>query len=182
MSPAELGFNAWDRRRLSQAAAQAVEARVFRRLQAVLLVAEGHHFDEAAQITGLSRRTVYYLVDRYLHWHQVTVLHDESRSGRPPAALRITRARILRELGRSPLRLGYMTNVWTVELLAHHLSQRYECPITPYTLRRRMKQMGLECKRPRYVYSEKDPHRAQKRGNRPEIEVHARGRGLAHRG
>ncbi|MBA3441748.1 MAG: helix-turn-helix domain-containing protein [Pyrinomonadaceae bacterium] len=164
MSPEEPGFNAWDCRRLSQAAAQAVEARVFRRLQAVLLVAEGRSFDEAAQITGLSRRTVYYLVDRYLHGHQVSVLHDESRSGRPPVARSITKARILRQLQRSPLRLGYLTNVWTVELLAHHLSQRYGCPITPHTLRRRMKQIGLECKRPRYVYSEKDPHRAQKKG------------------
>ncbi len=164
MSPVVLGFDAWDRRRLSQAATQAVEARVFRRIQAVLLVAEGHRFDEAAQITGLSRRTIYYLVDRYLRSHQVTVLRDSSRSGRPPVALSITKARILRELGRSPLRLGYMTNVWTVELLAHHLSQCYQCPITPYTLRRRMKQIGLECKRPRYVYSEKDPHRTQKKG------------------
>lgn len=164
MSPVKSGFNAWDRRRLSQAAAQAAEARVFRRLQAVLLVAEGRSFDEVAQITGLSRRTIYYLVGRYLHCHQVTVWHDESRSGRPPVALSITKARILRELRRSPLRLGYMTNVWTVELLAHHLSQRYECPITPHPLRRRMKQIGLECKRPRYVYSEKDPHRAQKKG------------------
>lgn len=164
MSPGAFEFEAWDRRRLSQAARHAVEARVFRRIQAVLLVAEGHRCAEAAQITGLSRRTVYYLVDRYLHAHQVSVLEDQSRSGRPPGARSITKARILRELGRSPLKLGYRTNVWTVALLAHHLSQRYGCPITPDTLRRRMKQIGLECKRPRYVYSEKDPHRAQKKG------------------
>lgn len=164
LSPATLDFTAWDRRRLSLAAAQAVDARLFRRLQAVRLVAEGRSFDEAAQITGLCRRTIYYLVARYLQTHQVAALHDESRSGRPPVGRSITKARILRELARSPLRVGYLTNVWTVELLAQHLSQRYQCPITPHTLRRRMKQIGLECKRPRYVYSEKDPHRAQKKG------------------
>jgi transposase len=164
MSPVAFGFDAWDRRRLSQAAMHAVEARVFRRIQSVLLVAEGHRMAEVAQITRLSRRTIYNLVNRYLQHHQVSVLHDELRTGRPPVAPSITKARILRELGRSPLKLGYLTNVWTVELLAHHLSQRYKCLITPRTLRRRMKQIGLACKRPRYVYSEKDPHRAQKKG------------------
>lgn len=34
--------------------------------------------------------------------------------------------------------------------------------ISPRTLRRRMREIGLRCKRPRYFYEEKDPHRAQK--------------------
>jgi transposase len=68
---------------------------------------------------------------------------------------------------RSPLRLGYRTNVWTVELLADRLYQQYGCAIRPRTLRRRMRQMGLRCKRPRYVYSEKEPHLSQKKGPLP---------------
>ena len=79
-------------------------------------------------------------------------------------AAEITGQRILEELARSPLELGYRTNVWTVELLAGHLGRRYECSISPRTLRRRMRQVGLRCKRPRYVYSEKEPHLAQKKG------------------
>ncbi len=39
-----------------------------------------------------------------------------------------------------------------------------DCSISARTLRRRMKEIGLRCKRPRYVYSEKEPHRAQKKG------------------
>jgi transposase len=164
LSPSELGFNARDRRRLSKGIDQAVQARVFRRLQAVLLVAEGRSFAETAEITGLSPRSVYYLVDRYLQSRQVESLQDRPRSGRPTAAPTITRERILRELRRSPLGLGYRTNVWTVETLAHHLSERYQCVVRPRTLRRRMKEAGLVCTRPRYFYSEKDPHRAQKKG------------------
>ena len=164
LSPRELGFNPWDRRRLSQASRHAAEARILRRLQAVLLVAEGHSFAEAAHLTGFSLRTVYHLVARYLHAHQPQDLHDEARAGRPPVAPALTSARILRELHRAPLKLGYRTNVWTVKLLATHLNQLYDCSISPRTLYRRMRQMGLRCKRPRYVYSEKDPHRAQKKG------------------
>jgi transposase len=133
-------------------------------LQAVLLVAEGRLVAEAAHITGLSRRTVYQLVNSYTARHAVEALCESPRSGRPTVAQALTPARILRELDRSPLRLGYRTNVWTVELLAARLAERYGCAINPRTLRRRMRRMGLRCKRPRYVYSEKEPHLAQKKG------------------
>jgi len=67
-------------------------------------------------------------------------------------------------LKRNPLQLGYHTTVWIVALLAQQLRLRYGFSIAPRTLRRRMKHIGLRYKRPRYVYQEKDPHRAQKKG------------------
>jgi transposase len=164
LSSAERGFSAHDQHRLSRALTQTGAARVFRRIQAVLLIAEGRTFGDTAQITGLSIQSVYNLIHRYLQSHQVESLHDLPHPGRPPAAPELTAAQILRELRRSPLQLGYRTNVWTVETLALHLSQRYQSAIAPWTLRRRMKHMGLVCKRPRYFYSEKHPHRAQKKG------------------
>ncbi len=114
------------------------ESRLFRRIQAVLLVAKEHSFREAAEITGLALSAVYKLVKRYLIAHQVEDLQDGERRGRPLVAPAITEARILRELRRHPLRLGYRTNVWTVELLAQHLNERYGCSINPHTLKRRM--------------------------------------------
>lgn len=155
-SPADLGFNHHDEPRLKKALTQAEDKRTFQRVQAVLLVARGHHISEIASISGVSEQTIYNWVHLYLDQHKVAALEDDPRSGRPLAAKRITAERIVRELRRSPLKLGYRTNVWTVETLAHHLSERYQCPITPRTLRRRMKEVGLVCKRPRYFYSEKD--------------------------
>ena len=162
--PSELGFSHHDRQRLARALNQAQEARLFRRLQAVLLVAEGHGVAEVAHLTGLGHSSIYYLRDRYLHTHQPASLTERARSGRPPTARPVTEARLLRELQRVPLQLGYHTNVWTVALLARHLNQRCHCSISARTLRRRMKEMGLRCKRPRYVYSEKEPHLPQKKG------------------
>ena len=164
LSSSERGFSAHDQHRLSRALTQTGAARVFRRIQAVLLIAEGRPFGDTAQITGLSIQSGYNLVHRYLQSHQVESLHDLPHPGRPPDAPELTASQILRELRRSPLQLGYRTNVWTVETLALHLSQRYQFAIAPWTLRRRMKHMGLVCKRPRYFYSEKHPHRAQKKG------------------
>lgn len=163
-TPAERGLTVSDRRRLARALAEAREARLYRRLQAVLLVAEGRSVAEAAHVTGLSRRAVYHLVKSYTARHEVAMLCDRPRTGRPTVASALTSARILRELDRSPLALGYRTNVWTVELLAAHLGERYGCALSPRTLRRRMRQIGLRCKRPRYVYSEKEPHVGQKKG------------------
>lgn len=165
--PSELGFSYHDRQRLTRALNAANETRLFRRCQAVLLVAEGHRVAEVAHITGLGQSSIYYLRDRYLQTHQVASLNDRPRSGRPPTAEAVTEARILRQLRQLPFKLGYRTLVWTVELLAEHLSQRYRCSISARTLRRRMRQIGLRCKRPRYVYSEKEPRLAQKKGRLP---------------
>lgn len=164
LSPAALGFTRHDGRRLMGALREESDARTLRRLQAVLLVAEGHDLMTSARLTGFSQRSLYRFVSRYLDAHQVSALRDGERSGRPATAPQLTNARILKALERTPRRLGYRTNVWTVELLAEHLSERYGCTISPRTLRRRMRQAGLRCKRPRYVYSEKEPHVGQKKG------------------
>ena len=162
--PAELGFNRYDVPRLKQAFKSAADKHLFQRVQAVLWVAQGHAISEVAELTSVSVPTVYNWVKRYLRRHHVATLADAPRSGRPVVAPRMTAPRIRQQLRRNPLRLGYRTTVWSVKLLAEHLSRQYHCPITPYTLRRRMKAMGLRCKRPRYFYEEKAPHRAQKKG------------------
>src|ERR1051326_394542 len=151
--PSKLGFTGHDRNRLAKAMNKTENVRLFRRILAVLLIAQGRSFPEASQICGLSRSTIYNLVKRYLQCHRIASLQDEDHTGRPQEAIRITNKRILTQLNRNPLKLGYRTNVWTVRLLAHHLSRHYRCAISAWTLYRRMKEMDLECKRPRYYYS-----------------------------
>lgn len=162
--PAELGFTRYDRPRLKKALRGATEARDFRRLQAILLIAQGRPVAEVAQITCASTRSVYGWLRRYLRRHRAEDLTERPRSGRPTTAEVITDECIRRELAKDPMTLGYSTTTWTVKTLANHLSRTYDYPITERTLRRRMADMGLCWKRPRYVYSTKDPHRAQKKG------------------
>ena len=163
-SPAEFGFDRYDKGRLQRALHQVKDKRTYLRLKAVLLFAQGMDIHAVAKIIDKSVRVIYYWIGTYLEKHQTRSLYDAPRAGRPLVAQSITDKRILRELKRNPLRLGYNTTVWTVALLAKHLSIRYGCNIRSRTMRRRMKQIGLRCKRPRYVYSEKHPHRAQKKG------------------
>ena len=163
-SPAMIGFNNNDRRRLAKALKEATDLRAFRRIQAVRLVAEGQPVKQVAKITGASQKAIYDWLRYYLHSHSIEDLLDLARTGRPTVAKAITLARIYRELQRDPLKLGYNSTVWTVPLLASHLNKLYQCQITARTLRRRMKEADLRWKRPRYVYATKDPNRAQKKG------------------
>lgn len=163
-SPAEMGFAKQDLKRLATAMKRTNKAKEYHRLQAVWLVAQGYTVADVARLAHAPERSVYRWVEKYLETHSVSALEHREGAGRPEVAQRITRIRILRELRRDPLKLGYNTNVWTVALLAHRLSQLYQCPVTERTLRRRMKEIGLVWKRPRYVFVRKDPHRAQKKG------------------
>src|SRR5690242_16345953 len=116
-TPADLGFDRHDRHRLTRAAESCPDARTFRRLQAVLLVARGHTVPEVARLTDLRPWAIYAWVRRYLDGHRPGDLADAPRAGRPPTARAITDARILREWRRDPLRLGYNAATWTVPLL-----------------------------------------------------------------
>ena len=142
----------------------AKDKRYYLRLQAVLAIAEGMSVRMICELTGSSTKSIYNYVNRYLSTHQVSSLCDAPRAGRPLSAIAITDKRIRNALLLHPVKLGYRVTSWTVAALADYLNKKYQCCIGAYTLRRRMQQMGLRFKRPRYVYVEKDPNRAQKKG------------------
>ncbi len=163
-NPKERGFHPYDQQRLDKALHEVRDARTYRRVQAVLLVAQGRAVPEVAGIAGVRPWAVYHWIRTYLQEHDPDRLQDAPRSGRPRAAPAITNERIAREIRRDPLPLGYNSTGWTVALLADQLRQKYGSPIKVRTLRRRMYELGLRWKRPRYTYATKDPHRAQKKG------------------
>jgi transposase len=162
-SPSELGFTHLDRQRLTRALKRVSDARSFRRIQAVLMVADGLPIPQVARISGSSERAVYQWIAWYVRDRQVESLFECPRSGRPRAARPITDARIRREIEKNPDRLGYNSLEWTAPLLARHLSALYDCTISAATLRRRMRAMDLRWKRPRHAFTGKDPSRAQKK-------------------
>lgn len=162
------GFDRYDKGRLQRVLAVVSDKRTFMRLKAVLLVAEGKEITAVAKLFDRSIQIIYRWINIYLSGHRPSDLFDGFRSGRPLAAHAITQERIIEALEHNPLYLGYQTTAWTVALLAVHLNSCYGSDITPRTLRRRMKEAGLRFKRPRYVYSEKDPNRAQKKGRLSE--------------
>jgi transposase len=153
-----------DRRRLKRALSAACEARLYRRLEAVLLVAEGQTISEAARRVRAPRLSVRRWVARYLAAHDAAALADRLRSGRPRTAPRLTPRCLAAALARDPRACGYQATSWTVSLLRHDLRQRHGITVSARTLRRRLHAAGYRWKRPRYVYAERATHLAQKKG------------------
>jgi hypothetical protein len=92
-------------------------------------------------------------------------LAEGKRAGRPRVAPGLSARRLAELLDSDPLALGYAAASWTVPLLAAHLRRGGEADgLSARTLRRRLHAVGLAWKRPRYVFGQKEPHRAQKKG------------------
>jgi transposase len=157
-------FSGHDRRRLGKALRETHDLSLFRRVQAVLRVAEGSSVAEAARQAGVNRSSVHRWIELYLPNHQPEDLLDRPRSGRPREADDLDQELLAAILAQEPQQLGYRATTWTVPLLATHLREECDCPVSARTVRRRLHEFDYGWKRPRYVYHERDPHVAQKKG------------------
>ena len=135
---------------------------------AVFLAGEGASAARIAAVTGASVRSVQ---GRCAAWRgsgerrqPQKALAEKPRLSRHPVVPVLDQARLLAELARDPLALGYAASNWTVPRLAAHLRQRCRLPLNAHTLRRRLRAAGLHWKRPRFVFAEPAPHAAQKKG------------------
>jgi transposase len=143
---------------------QASSARLFRRFQAVLRVAEGDSVAQAAGGTGVDRSTVHRWVERYQQRRRVEDLVDVPSPGRPSQAEELNETLVSQVLAEDPREYGLLATTWTVPLLVAHLRQEHGCVVSERTLRRRLHAYGWRWKRPRYVYHERAPQVAQKKG------------------
>lgn len=159
-------FTHHDRRRLAAVMRRMRDARHCRRLQAVLLVAEGRQVGEVAALLKASRSWVTKTLARYRLRRCPDDLAEGSRSGRPPLAPALSATLLTVVLQADPLAFGYAASGWTAPLLAAHLRDFFgdQTAVSVRTLRRRLHAAGLAWKRPRYVFGAKEPHRAQKKG------------------
>ena len=153
-----------DRKRLAAALETTREARVYRRVEALLLVAQGQTVAEAARCCHVDRSSVHRWLGQYSAGRDVTALADRPRSGRPRQSNRLTPRRLAAVLARDPRHCGYQATSWTVPLLAHYLATRESIDISAQTLRRRLHEADYRWKRPRYVYAGRARHLAQTKG------------------
>jgi transposase len=158
-------FTHHDRRRLTAALRRARDARHYRRLQAVLLVAEGYSIGAAAALLKASRRWITKAVAGYRARRCPQDLAEAKRSGRPRVAPTLSAEQLTEVLRTDPLALGYAATGWTAPLLAAHLRRiNGDESISVRTVRRRLHAARFAWKRPHYVFGRKEPHRAQKKG------------------
>src|SRR3954469_1716783 len=131
-----------DRKRLGAALKAAGGARVYRRVEALLLVAEGQTVAEAARRCHVDRSSVHRWLGPYGERRDAPELADRPRSGRPRQSSWLTPRRLAAVLARAPRRCGFLATSWTVPLLVHYLATQEGIAISARTLRRRLHEAG----------------------------------------
>jgi transposase len=140
---------------------QTRDARLARRLLAVLQVLDGASPQQVARLLGVSRRSVYGWVKRLSQQGHAEALADRARSGRPPllSARELKHLRWL--LSHSPQEFGFFCTEWTVAVLRAQLQREGKQEVSEDTLRAALHRLGYVWKRPRYTLAP-DPEREKK--------------------
>lgn len=156
-------FTRADRRRLARALSPRLPGRLYRRVAAVLAIADGERLEAVAHRLRITRRAVYRWITRYLARRDPRDLGDKPRAGRPRQGVPSPR-QLRRLLATDPRTLGYQSATWTAPLLAAHCARYGHGAVDARTIRRRLHELGYRWKRPRYRYAHRAAHLAQKKG------------------
>jgi transposase len=158
-----LNLTTWQRRRLRDQLTETHASRVHRRTLAVLEFDRGRPVADIARMLRVSRQSVYNWIETYRDAHDPTDLVDAVHLGRPHLLDEDGTALLRSLLDCSPQDLGYFATNWTVPLLQEHLQHTTGQFLSDETIRRGLRRLGCEWKRPRYVLAP-DPEREKKNG------------------
>jgi len=134
---------------IKQEIASVKDGRYVRRLDAILLIAEGRNAYEVAEIFGFSPRSIHGWINAVEENKSLTVLKDDPRPGRP-GNLSDTQKNELREIiARPPIESGYEYSRWDGKLLSAHISQAYGILLGVRRCQKLFHELGFSYIRPR---------------------------------
>jgi transposase len=157
----KLGLTPYERRKLRQRLHQTSDARLYRRLLAVLEVDRGTPVSELARLLSVSGQSIYNWIDRFCQQRQIAGLVDQYGIGRPTLWTEERVALLRALLASSPDQWGYFANDWTVPLLQEQLRHGTGQVFALDTVRRQLHRLGYVWKRGRYRLAP-DPELAKK--------------------
>ena len=116
-------------------------ARVYQRVQAVLLSCEGQKCQTIAGVVRRDASTVYRWLVRFTE-QGIAGLTPRSSPGRPPKATAEIQKAMAEVVQKNPRDLGYVFTRWTTSLLAEHLHRTRGVELHPETIRVVLKKLG----------------------------------------
>lgn len=137
------------------------------RAQALLWLDEGETAEQVAGALLVSRRTVYYWVDRLDGCNGLDLrqrLADAPRPGRPRAGDDGIDPWIAEVIDTDPRALGYHQTVWTAPLLVRYLHDHHQVEISRKTVSRAIARLGIRWKRPRHQLARRPATWRQSKG------------------
>jgi len=137
------------------------------RAQALLWLDEGEAPEQVAEALRVSRRTVYYWVDRLDDRDGLDLkrrLADAPRLGRPRAGDGGVDPWIAEVIDTDPRALGYHQTVWTAPLLVRYLHDRHQVEVSRKTVSRAIARLDIRWKRPRHQLARRPDTWRQSKG------------------
>ena len=137
------------------------------RAQALLWLDEGEAPEQVAEALRVSRRTVYYWVERFHDrdgLESVQRLADAPRPGRPRAGGGDIHCWIAEVIDTDPRMLGYHPTVWTAPLLVRYLHDRHQVDVSRKTVGRAIARLDIRWKRPRHQLARRPDTWRQSKG------------------
>ncbi|OQC18580.1 MAG: hypothetical protein BWX70_03471 [Verrucomicrobia bacterium ADurb.Bin070] len=141
--------------RLSKEAERDGAYRVAKRLQAVVLNAEGRTSGELAAVLKAPRSRVSEWLSRYQQ-HGLEGLLEGYRSGRPPALTPQQRMQLSDILDSGPVSYGLDSGVWTSPMIAWVIEEEFGVHYHPGHVRKLLHGLGFSVQRPRRVLARAD--------------------------
>jgi transposase len=120
---------------------------------------EEHHFspEDVTKMLGLSPSTIYAWLKRYRE-QGYAGLDTKKAPGAPPLVTEEMDAWLKRTvLDAPPEDFGYDTPLWTCDLLAELISERYGVHVIGATINQHLHKLGLVNQTPNYIPREQDP-------------------------
>ena len=140
---------------LSKEASQDGAYRVAKRIQAVVLNAEGHTSGELAALLKAPRSRVSEWLSRYQEYGLEGLLEGQ-RSGRPPALTPEQRTQLGDILDSGPVAYGLDTGVWTSPMIGWVIGEEFGVHYHPGHVRKLLHDWGYSVQRPRRVLARAD--------------------------
>jgi transposase len=141
--------------RLSKEAERDGAYRVAKRLQAVVLNAEGRSSGELAEILKAPRSKVSEWLSRY-QAYGVDGLLEGYRSGRPPQLSEPQRKQLGDILDSGPVAYGLDSGVWTSPMIAWVIEEEFGVTYHPGHVRKFLHGLGFSVQRPRRLLARAD--------------------------
>ncbi len=137
------------------------------RVQALLWLDAGESVEQVAELLRVSRRAVYYWVERFHDRSDLELpqrLADAPRSGRPRAGGDGIDGWVAQIIDADPRDVGYHATVWTAPLLRQYLRDHHDIAVSRNTVSRAIARLDLRWKRPRYQLALRSETWRQARG------------------
>lgn len=165
MAPFDL--TAQESAQLCELIAVTEQARLLRRAQALLWLAEGDSPPEVAERLGVSRQTLYNWASRFQDRGDLPLgerLADGPRSGRPRTAQGIIDPLLVEVFDDDPRDWGYHATVWTAPLFQQYLADVHTITVSRPSVSAALDRLGLRWKRPRHRLAQRPPTWRQAKG------------------